>query len=52
MAWEKLHDPAQSGHMTMEDFYDLCIAAGYSEDAAGKAASERGFYRLRAGQVM
>ena len=36
----------------MEQFYDLLIEAGYSEEAAQKAASQRGWDRLNAGVTM
>lgn len=45
-AWERLNSPEYCGSLTMGQFYDLLIAAGYSEDAAQKAASQRGWERL------
>lgn len=46
---ELLHDPNYAGHLDTSSFYDLCIAAGYSESEASKAASQRGYERLKAG---
>lgn len=36
----------------MGEFYDLLKRAGYSEESAQKAASQRGWERLSAGVVM
>ncbi len=36
----------------MGEFYDLLLEAGYSADAARRAANERGWERLSAGVVM
>lgn len=51
-AWERLHDPEQSGKLTFEQFFDLAVVAGYSEDEAQRAANERGWQRLAAGVTM
>lgn len=51
-AWERLNDPEYAGRLTMGEFYDLLIAAGYSERAARKAANKRGLDRLEAGVTM
>lgn len=51
-AWELLNDPEYSGGLNMEEFHDLLIRAGYTEDMAQRAASERGWQRLKAGVVM
>ena len=51
-AWERLNDLEYSGRLNMGEFYDLLIAAGYSEKAAQKASSERGWNRLKAGVKM
>ena len=51
-AWERLNDPEYCGGLTMGQFYDLLIAAGYQEDVAQKAASQRGWERLSAGVEM
>lgn len=48
-AWERLNNPEYSGRLTMTEFYDLLIAAGYNEDAAQRAANKRGWDRLQAG---
>ena len=51
-AWERINDPDYCGRLTMEQFYNLLIEAGYSEDAAQDAASKRGWERLNAGEMM
>lgn len=51
-AWERLHDAEYSGRLTMGQFHELMLAAGYSEDAAQKSASQRGWERLNAGVTM
>lgn len=51
-AWERLNDPEYAGSLTMEQFHDLLIDAGYSEEVAQKAASQRGWERLQAGVTM
>ena len=51
-AWERLNDPEYSGRLTMVEFYDLLLAAGYREDVAQRAANERGYQRLQAGVNM
>ena len=51
-AWERLHDPERSGSLNFGDFFDLAIAAGYSEEEAQKAANRRGWDRLSAGETM
>jgi hypothetical protein len=51
-AWELLHDPDYSGKLTMGEFHDLMIAAGYSEATASKQAVKRGWQRLDAGVKM
>jgi hypothetical protein len=48
-AWELLNDPDYCGTLGMVDLYDLMLRAGYSEDAAQRAANERGNRRLDAG---
>lgn len=48
-AWERLNDPGYSGSLTMGQFHELLLEAGYSEKAAQKAASQRGWERLQAG---
>ncbi len=48
-AWERLQDHEYCSRLNMEGFYNLLITAGYSEDAAQKAANERGWQRLEAG---
>lgn len=51
-AWENLNDPEYSGRLNMGEFYELLITAGYSEEAAQKAANKRGWERLEAGVQM
>ena len=51
-ARERLEDARYSGTLTMGEFYDLCLEAGYSEEAASRAASIRGWERLNAGVMM
>ena len=51
-AWEKLNNPEYTGRLTMSDFYNLLIEAGYSDEVAQKAASKRGWDRLEAGVEM
>ncbi len=45
-AEERLHGP-EGGKMTAEELLDACLAAGYPEEAAQKAASERALQRMR-----
>lgn len=52
MAWERLNNPEYCGKLTMNEFYDLLIAAGYSDDVAQNAACKRGWDRLEAGVKM
>lgn len=51
-AWERLNDPEYSGRLTMLEFYELLIKAGYTEEVAQRAASQRGWERLQAGVMM
>lgn len=51
-AWEKLNDPEYSGRLTMGEFHALLLQAGYPEQAAQKAAAQRGWHRLEAGVMM
>jgi hypothetical protein len=46
-AWDRLHDPEYSGGLNKDAFYELCKAAGYSEEASQKAAAERGWERAK-----
>lgn len=48
-AWERLNNPEYSGRLSMSEFYDLLIEAGYSPEIAQKAANQRGWDRLDAG---
>lgn len=51
-AWERIHDIEYSSRLTMFEFYELLIAAGYSDEESQTAASERGWQRLEAGVKM
>ena len=51
-AWEQLNDREYAGQMSMSDFYDLLLRAGYNEQTARKAANKRGWQRLQAGVKM
>ncbi len=51
-AWELLHDPQHVAHLNMTQYYDLMRAAGYTEEVAGRLASEHGWERLNAGVQM
>ncbi len=51
-AWERLQDHEYSGRLTMVQFYELLLEAGYSTEAAQAAANKRGWDRLQAGVVM
>jgi len=51
-AWEQMNDPDYCGSLTMRQFYELLLKAGYSEEVAQEAASERGWERLNAGIAM
>lgn len=46
LAWERLHSE-EGGRMTAEELLEACRAAGYPEEAAQKAASERALQRMR-----
>ena len=51
-AWERLNDPHYCGSLTMVEFHNLLLDAGYSKEVAQKAANQRGWERLSAGVVM
>ena len=51
-AWERLNNPEYSGRLTMVEFYELLLQAGYNEETAQAAAQKRGWDRLQAGVVM
>lgn len=36
MAWERLQDPQQVSQLEPDGFFDLCQAAGYDRETAGK----------------
>lgn len=46
-AWRMLHDPQAAGNLDAEGMYDLCLAAGFSEEAALSASKDRELSRLR-----
>jgi hypothetical protein len=51
-AWERLQDPQYCGNLTMGEFEDLLLRAGYQAEVAHKIAMQRGLERLSAGVVM
>ena len=51
-AWELLQDSDYSSRLTMDGFHRLLRQAGYTEAVAHKAAMQRGWDRLSAGEVM
>lgn len=51
-AWERLNDVSYSSSLNMGQFHSLLLQAGYSEEVAEKAAKERGWERLSAGETM
>ena len=51
-AWELLNNPDYSGRLTMDEFHRLLLRAGWNRVAAQKAANQRGWERLSAGEVM
>ena len=51
-AWERLNDTDYSGRLTTVEFYNLLLEAGFTEDVAQKAASQRGLERLSAGEMI
>lgn len=48
-AREQIEDPAYSGMLDSEGFYELCRRAGYDEQVAQKAANHRANARLDKG---
>ena len=51
-AWEMINDPDRCNRLTMGDFEELLRRAGYSSEVAHKAAMQRGWDRLCAGELM
>lgn len=45
-AWHALQNPEVGGRMDPDQILDLCRRAGYTEEAAQKAASQRAEERL------
>ncbi len=45
-SWRLLHDPHGSGSMDPNQILELCKSAGYTEEAAQKAATVRADQRL------
>lgn len=45
-AHDRLRDPRQGGRANAEEMYELCKAAGYSEEAAQRAARQRAEDRM------
>lgn len=48
-AWEMVNDPKATSEMDSEGLLELCKAAGYSEDASQKAATDRANARMDRG---
>lgn len=48
-AWEQVNDPEYCGRLSMAEFHELALLAGYSAEVAQKAANQRGWDRLCAG---
>lgn len=48
-AWERLNDAEYCGKLSMTEFYELLLEAGYNENVAQRAANQRGWDRLSAG---
>lgn len=48
-AREKLEDHTYSGLLDSEQFYELCVRAGYDEQVAQKAANHRANARMDKG---
>lgn len=46
-AWDVLHDPETASQLDTEQYYETCLAAGFSKAAAEKAACDWGLQRLR-----
>jgi hypothetical protein len=46
-AWEILRDPETGGSLSAEGVLEMYRAAGYSEEIAQKAASERAWQRMQ-----
>jgi hypothetical protein len=51
-AYRHLHDSEKIGKLTMEQFMELALTAGYDEDEAQRAANKHGWWRLQAGLEM
>ena len=47
-AWEMLHDSATVGKLDTEAYLELCLRAGYSQEASQRAAKEWANRRLDA----
>ncbi|MBX9682123.1 MAG: hypothetical protein K2X38_25475 [Gemmataceae bacterium] len=45
-AWESLHDPQVTQNLDMEGMLNLCLAAGYGQEASEKTAREWGLKRM------
>ncbi len=45
--WRLLHNPTVTGPMTADEFYEMCKAAGYGEEASQKAARLRAYERMK-----
>ena len=51
-ARELIDDPDYSGRLSMDGFHRLLLQAGYGAEVARKAASQRGWDRLAAGEML
>lgn len=51
-SWELLNTPEYVGRLTMTQYYDLLLDAGYTESTANKLAVKHGQNRLDAGLMM
>ncbi len=45
--WSMLHDPSIAGDLDAEAFLELAVKAGYGEDQAQRAATQRALARMR-----
>jgi hypothetical protein len=46
-SWKMLHNPEVVGHLNMEEYFDLCLDAGYTKEASEQAAKAWGLKRLQ-----
>lgn len=48
-AWQALNDPKIVGGLNTEQYLELCLAAGYSQEVSEKAACDWANKRLESG---